>query len=92
MTSPQEIISRLEAVASEFAKDTIGRQKRRELDPGDFLKIRQTGFLLTGVPEESGGLWSGVAGSARNYAAMVRTLAHGDPSVALVAAMHPAVT
>ena len=92
MSNALEVIAGLESLAAEFAKDTIGRQKRRELDDADFSRIADTGFLLTGVPVENGGLWSGVANAARDYATMVRVLAHGDPSVALVAAMHPAVT
>ncbi len=87
----QAVISELERIATSFAQDTVGRQKRRELDPADFEQIKAAGFLMTGVPEEQGGLWRGLSGSARSYSMMVRTLAHGDPSVALVSAMHPAV-
>ena len=92
MVPAQEVIQALQSVAEEFATQTIERQKRRELDPADFERVAAAGFLLTGVPAESGGLWSGVATSSRDYAQMVRVLAHGDPCVALVAAMHPAVT
>ncbi len=90
-SSSEEVIARLADIAGDFAKETIDRQRRRELDPADFTRIREAGFLLTGVPADQGGLWQGYAKSARAYATMVRTLAHGDPSVALVAAMHPAV-
>ena len=92
MVSTQEVIQALQGVAEDFATEIVPRQKRRELDPADFEKVAEAGFLLTGVPVESGGLWSGVATSSRDYAQMVRLLAHGDPCVALVAAMHPAVT
>ncbi len=92
MTESQQVISDLKSVAAGFAEDVISRQKRRQLDPNDFEQLKETGFLLTGVPEDQGGLWKGPALSARGYAEMVRTIAHGDPSVALVASMHPAVT
>ena len=92
MTASQQVIRDLESVAAKFAEDVISRQKRRELDPDDFEQLKGTGFLLTGVPAEQGGLWEGPAGSARVYSKMVRTIAHGDPSLALVASMHPAVT
>lgn len=92
MAESQQVIRDLESVAAGFAEDVISRQKRRQLDPDDFEQLKGTGFLLTGVPADQGGLWKGPARSARMYAEMVRTIAHGDPSVALVASMHPAVT
>jgi alkylation response protein AidB-like acyl-CoA dehydrogenase len=88
----QEITAALHSIAQDFSTDVIARQKRSELDPADFKRLSQAGFLLTGVPVEQGGLWQGPDKSARPYAEMVRTIAHGDPSVALVASMHPAVT
>ena len=92
MTESQQVIRDLASVAAGFSKDVISRQRRRQLDPYDFDKLKETGFLLTGVPADQGGLWKGPARSARAYSQMVRTIAHGDPSVALVASMHPAVT
>jgi alkylation response protein AidB-like acyl-CoA dehydrogenase len=92
LAESQQVIRDLESVAAGFAEDVISRQKRRQLDPDDFEQLKGTGFLLTGVPADQGGLWKGPARSARMYAEMVRTIAHGDPSVALVASMHPAVT
>ena len=92
MAESQRVIRDLESVAAGFAEDVISRQKRRQLDPDDFEQLKGTGFLLTGVPADQGGLWKGPARSARMYSEMVRTIAHGDPSVALVASMHPAVT
>lgn len=87
----QSVIKNLQAISATFAKDTAERQTRRELDPADFEQLAEAGFLLTGVPAEQGGLWRGIAESVRDYTTMVRTLAHGDPCVALVATMHPAV-
>jgi alkylation response protein AidB-like acyl-CoA dehydrogenase len=79
------------ALADEFAHQRSERQRRRELDQGDFDRLQRAGFLLTGVPVENGGLWQGSVQSTRPVAEMLRALAHGDSSVALVASMHPAV-
>ena len=76
------------AIAAEFAEQRAERQRRRELDPADFDRLRAAGFLLTGVPAELGGLWQSRQRSIRPICESLRTLAHGDSSVALVAAMH----
>ena len=85
------ILENMNALADEFAQDRHDRQLRRQLDPADFDRIKETGFLLTGVPRESGGIWENVSQSVRPICEMVRTLAGGDSSVALVSSMHPAV-
>jgi alkylation response protein AidB-like acyl-CoA dehydrogenase len=74
-----------------LAKDRPARQLRRHLDKTDFEALAKAGFLLAGVPASAGGLWRGVAASTRPIADILRTLARGDPSVALVSSMHPAV-
>ncbi|MGE3775205.1 MAG: acyl-CoA dehydrogenase family protein [Gammaproteobacteria bacterium] len=79
------------AIAERFSADRPARQLRRHLDPEDFRALAEAGFLHTGVPREMGGLWSDIPGSTRGVAELLRVLAKGDPSVALVAAMHPAV-
>jgi alkylation response protein AidB-like acyl-CoA dehydrogenase len=79
------------SIAKGFATDRHNRQRRRELDPADFEALRRAGFFLTGVPVEAGGLFASVAKSTRPIAEIVRALARGDSSVALVASMHPAV-
>jgi alkylation response protein AidB-like acyl-CoA dehydrogenase len=81
----------IQAIADDFARDRAARQRRRELDPADFDRLRAAGFPLTAVPVEAGGLWDSLAGSARPVATVLRTLAHGDSSVALVSAMHPSI-
>jgi alkylation response protein AidB-like acyl-CoA dehydrogenase len=91
LNNPEETLQALETLAESFATNVIERQKRRHLEPEDFEHLADAGFLLTGVPVDQGGFWQGPADSARLYSRMVRTIAHGDPSVALVAAMHPAV-
>ena len=79
------------AIVGEFVEQRAERQRRRTLDPADFERLRAAGFTLTGVPEELGGLWQGRKRSIRPICEMLRSLAHGDSSVALVAAMHPTV-
>ncbi len=92
MSDAVQVLAALATLAADFSEEVIERQQRSSLLHTDFDRIRETGFLLTGIPVDQGGLWDGPARSARHYSDMVRTLAHGDPSVALVAAMHPAVT
>lgn len=79
------------ALAERFAAERKERQQRRTLDPADFDRLAEAGFPLVIVPTELGGLWDDVPASTRPAARMLRTLARGDPSVALVASMHPAV-
>jgi alkylation response protein AidB-like acyl-CoA dehydrogenase len=78
-------------VADGFAVDRSARQQRRYLERADFDLLAEAGFLLTGVPREQGGIWSSVAESTRDVCEILRALARGDSSVALVSSMHPAV-
>lgn len=86
-----EVRRKVEALSELFALDRHERQRRRELDRADFEALAAAGFLRTGVSVEQGGLFASVPRSTRGVAEILRTLAHGDSSVALVAAMHPAV-
>jgi alkylation response protein AidB-like acyl-CoA dehydrogenase len=81
----------LRAISAGFATERRERQQRRELMADDFARLRDGGFLLTGAPVDHGGVWESVSGSTRPICEMLRVLAHGDSSVALVCAMHPAV-
>ena len=78
----------IRAISADFAAERRERQQRRELVAADFARLREAGFLLTGVPVDHGGIWAGIGTSARPICEMLRTLAHGDSSVALVCAMH----
>ena len=78
-------------VSSRFSGERNERQRRTALVEADFAELRDAGFLLTGVPVEQGGVWESLHRSARPVCEILRTLAHGDPSVALVCAMHPTV-
>lgn len=77
-------------VAAQFAADRPARQLRTHLDPADFDLLREAGLQRTGLPAARGGLWHDLA-STREICEIFRALAAGDPSVALVASMHPAV-
>jgi alkylation response protein AidB-like acyl-CoA dehydrogenase len=87
----ETVYENLRAISANFAAERRERQQRRELLAADFARLRDAGFLLTGVPVDHGGIWENVGASARPICEMLRTLAHGDSSVALVCAMHPAV-
>ena len=87
----QTVQRNVAAIAEGFARDRRARQMRRHLDPTDFDALADAGYLLTGVPAGMGGLWVDLATSTRPICEILRTLAQGDPSVALVSAMHPAV-
>jgi alkylation response protein AidB-like acyl-CoA dehydrogenase len=78
-------------LAVAWRADRPARQARRHLDRADFDRLRDMGFLRAVVPEAQGGLWAGIPASARSVCGVLRTLAAGDPSVALVSAMHPSV-
>ena len=86
-----KILEGVTAISDSFASDRTARQQRRSLDPADFDALRDAGFTLTGVPVDAGGIWRDVKTSTRDVAEILRALAHGDSSVALVSSMHPAV-
>jgi len=85
------ILENVREVSARFATERSERQQRRELVAADFAQLREAGFLLTGVPVDQGGIWQSVRQSTRPLCELLRTLAHGDSSVALVCAMHPTV-
>jgi alkylation response protein AidB-like acyl-CoA dehydrogenase len=85
------VFENVRQISTEFARDRRERQTRRHLEPADFDRLRDAGFLLTAVPVSHGGLWEDLRHSLRPVCDILRVLAQGDPSVALVAAMHPAV-
>jgi alkylation response protein AidB-like acyl-CoA dehydrogenase len=77
--------------AAEWRADRAERQVRRFLDPDDFATLRDAGYLRMAVPTDQGGSWATTSSCTRPICEVLRTLAGGDPSVALVASMHPAV-
>ena len=86
-----KILEGVTALAESWAADRAARQRRRALDPADFEALRDAGFTLTGIPADDGGIWRDIRTSTRDVAEILRALAQGDPSVALVSSMHPAV-
>jgi alkylation response protein AidB-like acyl-CoA dehydrogenase len=86
-----EVRAAIAKISAQFAQARTQRSGRRTLDPADFARLAEAGFLSTGVPVDRGGLWKGLAGSVREFTDLIRILAEGDPCVALVAAMHPSV-
>lgn len=85
------IVENIRVLSAQFASERRDRQRRRALARADFDALRDAGFLQTGIPASEGGAWDDVRRSARPIAEMLRILAHGDASVALVASMHPSV-
>jgi alkylation response protein AidB-like acyl-CoA dehydrogenase len=85
------VLEEVGRIAAGFAAGRHDRQRRRELDREDFDALRRAGFHLTGVPVAAGGLFESVPKSTRSVGQILRKLASGDSSVALVASMHPAV-
>jgi len=78
-------------VAESFASARPERQQRTSLERADFDRLAEAGLLGVAVTATHGGLWHDIPTSARPICEIFRTLARGDPSVALVASMHPAV-
>lgn len=87
----QTISANIQEISDQFDAQRRDRQIRRHLEQADFDQLAEAGFLLTSIPREHGGLWEDVPRSTRQVSELLRILAQGDPSVALVACMHPAV-
>lgn len=87
----EQICAAIADLADDWRAQRVDRQLRRHLDPADFDALRGCGFPLLAVPVDAGGTWVDAATSTRAIAQALRGLAGGDPSVALVSAMHPAV-
>jgi alkylation response protein AidB-like acyl-CoA dehydrogenase len=85
------VLANVREVSARFAAERRERQQRRALVAADFAQLREAGFPLAGVPVDHGGIWESVRRSTRPVCELLRTLAHGDSSVALVCAMHPTV-
>jgi alkylation response protein AidB-like acyl-CoA dehydrogenase len=87
----RSILDNVREVSARFAAERRERQPRQGLVAADFARLREAGFPLAGVPVDHGGIWESVRQSTRPLCELLRTLAHGDSSVALVCAMHPTV-
>lgn len=91
MLHAQELLAAVRDIARDFVSDRKQRQQRRALDPADITALTAIGLHLAAVPEEFGGWWQGRQKSLRVQCQALRLLAQGDPSLALVASMHPAI-
>jgi len=87
----QSILNNVGEIACEFASQRSERQRRRGLKKEDFDRLRESGYPLVAVPTEFGGIWKGDRVGTRTVCEILKTLAKGDSSIALVSAMHPAV-
>ena len=87
----QHLHDNVDALVKAWMPDRAERMARKALDRADFEALARAGLTLTGVPTDLGGLWQGPAQSARPVAMLLRKLASVDPSLALVACMHPTV-
>lgn len=87
----EDVVENIKELSAQFAQQRAERQLRRELHKADFDALFDAGFHLTGAPPDMGGINGGVTEFTRPLCDMLRILAKGDPSVALVASMHPAV-
>jgi alkylation response protein AidB-like acyl-CoA dehydrogenase len=86
-----EVEAAIAGIADDWRAARAERQGRRHLETDDFARLRDAGFLRTVVPESMGGLWRSLPETTPQICGLLRTLGRADPSVALVAAMHPAV-
>lgn len=81
----------LDALIERWTPERPSRMARVALEKADFDDLAAAGLTLTGVPASHGGLWQESSQSAAPVAGLLRKLARVDPSLALVAAMHPTV-
>lgn len=91
MTDVGTVRSAIDGIAADWRAQRAERQLRRSLDRADFNRLRAAGLLSLPVPVDAGGSWDSMQVSARPLCEIYRALAGGDPSVALVSSMHPAV-
>jgi alkylation response protein AidB-like acyl-CoA dehydrogenase len=87
----QTLDDNLATLIDRWMPDRPARMARVALQQADFDDLAAAGLTLTGVPITQGGLWRDTRQSAAPVAGLLRKLARVDPSLALVAAMHPTV-
>jgi alkylation response protein AidB-like acyl-CoA dehydrogenase len=91
MLNAETLLADVRETARRFAADRRVRQQRRSLDGTDIDALKAIGLHLAPIPEAFGGWWQSRQTSIRVLCNALRLLAQGDPSVALVSSMHPAV-
>ena len=85
------ILRQIDEVSQDWARSRRARQLRTTLVKADFERLELCGYLKLTVPIVEGGLWDALSTAVRPICAGLRSLSSGDSSIALVAAMHPAV-
>lgn len=88
---PNDTLTRIAELADSWSDERDDRLRRRELDRADFDAVAATGYLALIVPEQFGGSWRSLADTGPLIVEAIGRLATADPSLALVASMHPAV-
>lgn len=86
-----DVVGEVRAIADGWRGERKERQARRHLEQADFDRLREAGLLRLIAPVDSGGLLESIEASVRPLCETYRSLAGGDPSVALVSSMHPSV-
>ena len=87
----EDLAASIASIAADWRTERAERQARRHLERADFDALRDAGLLRAIAPLDDGGLWEGIAISARPLCRIHRTLASADASVALVSSMHASV-
>ncbi len=85
------MLDEVATLSAAFGAERADRMRRRHLEAEDFRRLAGTGVPMLAVPEDEGGMFRSPRESIRLICDTYRVLAAGDPSVALVSAMHPAV-
>jgi len=91
MRHAETFLANIRDHAAGLASDRAERQRRRNLDPTDYHALRDIGLHLATVPVCYGGMWESPTCSMRTLCDAYRSLAAGDPSLALASSMHAAV-
>ncbi len=70
----KNLLNNIQAISNKFASERAVRQKATRLSKADFDSLKEAGFLLMAVPEESGGFWRGTPESLGEICQCLRVL------------------
>ncbi len=87
----KSLADKISQISTDFAAQRSQRQLLTRLNRDDFQLLKDAQYPLVVLPENEGGFWKSFEQSTRSICNLLRTLAQGDSSLALVSAMHPAV-
>jgi alkylation response protein AidB-like acyl-CoA dehydrogenase len=91
MKNAEALLAKTREISAALGKERGVRQLRRRLEPSDWRVLHDARLHLMSVPVAYGGMWEDLSRSTRPLCEVLRTLARGDSSVALVFSMHPSV-